>query len=91
MVVAQVTLDMSVPPSPASQSLEMDICHIQSEISSPSFLSFPESSGLYQESPSSVRAHENTCLFVCPVLLLRIIVQMFFCLTVASGKQGVRL
>ncbi|XP_017271539.1 polycystin-1 [Kryptolebias marmoratus] len=51
---SQVTLDVSAPPSPVCRSVEMDICHIQSEISGPSFLSFSDSSGLFQESPSSL-------------------------------------
>ncbi|XP_075313535.1 polycystin-1 [Odontesthes bonariensis] len=51
---SQVTLDMSVPPSPVCHSVEMDVYLGQSDISGPSFLSLPESSGLVQDSPTSL-------------------------------------
>lgn len=53
----QVTMDMSVPPSPVCHSVEMDVHLGQSELSGPSFLSLPDSSGPVRDSPSSVRAH----------------------------------
>ncbi|KAF1374215.1 hypothetical protein PFLUV_G00247310 [Perca fluviatilis] len=51
---SQVTVDTSVPPSPVCHSVEMDVYLGQSELSCPSFLSLPDSSGLVQDSPSSL-------------------------------------
>ncbi|XP_069012250.1 polycystin-1 [Embiotoca jacksoni] len=50
---SQVTVDMSVPPSPVCHSVEMDVYLGQSELSGPSFLSLPDSSGRAGDSPSS--------------------------------------
>lgn len=58
--VTQVPVDMSVPPSPVCHSVEMDVYLGQSELSGPSFLSLPDSSGPVRDSPSSVRAHTHT-------------------------------
>ncbi|KAE8284545.1 Polycystin-1 [Larimichthys crocea] len=51
---SQVTMDVSVPPSPVCHSVEMDVHLGQSELSGPSFLSLPDSSGPVRESPSSL-------------------------------------
>ncbi|CAB1455219.1 unnamed protein product [Pleuronectes platessa] len=51
---SQVTVDMSVPPSPICHSVEMDIYFGQSKLSSSSLLSLPDSSSLTQGSPSSL-------------------------------------
>ncbi|XP_051795173.1 polycystin-1 isoform X2 [Acanthochromis polyacanthus] len=51
---SQVTVDMSVPPSPVCQSVEMDVYLGQSKLSGPSFLSLPDSSGPVRDSPSSL-------------------------------------
>ncbi|XP_008289301.1 polycystin-1 [Stegastes partitus] len=51
---SQVTVDMSVPPSPVCHSVEMDVYLGQSELSGPSFLSLPDSSGPVRDSPSSL-------------------------------------
>ncbi|XP_049915502.1 polycystin-1 isoform X2 [Epinephelus moara] len=51
---SQVTVDMSVPPSPVCHSVEMDVYLGQSEFSGPSFLSLPDSSGPVRDSPSSL-------------------------------------
>ncbi|XP_037611724.1 polycystin-1 [Sebastes umbrosus] len=51
---SQVTEDMSVPPSPVCHSVEMDVYLGQSELSGPSFLSLPDSSGPARDSPSSL-------------------------------------
>ncbi|KAG8008965.1 Polycystin-1, partial [Nibea albiflora] len=51
---SQVTMDVSVPPSPVCHSVEMDVYLGQSELSGPSFLSLPDSSGPFRESPSSL-------------------------------------
>ena len=59
MCVTQVAVDMSVPPSPVCHSVEMDVYLGQSGLSSPSFLSLPDSSGPVRDSPSSVRAHAH--------------------------------
>ncbi|XP_038592316.1 polycystin-1 [Micropterus salmoides] len=53
-VHSQVTMDMSVPPSPVCHSVEMDVHLGQSELSGPSFLSLPDSSGPVRDSPSSL-------------------------------------
>ena len=58
--VTQVVVDTSGPPSPTCQSVEMDVHLSQSELFSPSCLSFPDSSGPVRDSPSSVRAHTHT-------------------------------
>lgn len=58
--VTKVAVDMSGPPSPTCQSVEMDVHLSQSELFSPSYLSLPDSSGPVRESPSSVRAHTHT-------------------------------
>ncbi|CAG5909761.1 unnamed protein product, partial [Menidia menidia] len=50
----QVTVEMSVPPSPVCHSVEMDVCLSQSDIPNPSYLSLPDSSGLLHDSPSSL-------------------------------------
>ncbi|XP_041830823.1 polycystin-1 [Melanotaenia boesemani] len=50
----QVSSDVSVPPSPVCHSVEMDVYLDQSEISRPSFLSMQDSSGLVQDSPTSL-------------------------------------
>lgn len=55
--VTQVTVDVSVPPSPVCHSVEMDVYLGQSDLSGPSFLSLPDSSGPEQDSPSSVRTN----------------------------------
>ncbi len=57
--ITQLPVDMSVPPSPVCHSVEMDVYLGQSELSGPSFLSLPDSSGLARDSPSSVRAHTH--------------------------------
>ncbi|XP_029954702.1 polycystin-1 [Salarias fasciatus] len=51
---SQVTVDMSVPPSPVCHSVEMDVNLGQSGLSGPSFLSLPDSSGKVRDSPSSL-------------------------------------
>ncbi|XP_047466063.1 polycystin-1 [Mugil cephalus] len=51
---SQVTVDMSVPPSPVCQSVEMDVYLGQSALSGPSFLSLPDSSGPVRDSTSSL-------------------------------------
>ncbi|XP_022598094.1 polycystin-1-like [Seriola dumerili] len=51
---SQVTVDMSVPPSPVCHSVEMDVYLGQSELSGPSFLSLPDSSSHVRDSPSSL-------------------------------------
>ncbi|KAM6897519.1 polycystin-1 [Xenentodon cancila] len=50
----QVTVDVSVPPSPICHYVEMDYHLSRSKSSGPSFLSGSESSGLVRESPSSL-------------------------------------
>ncbi|XP_054860443.1 polycystin-1 isoform X2 [Amphiprion ocellaris] len=50
----QVTVDMSAPPSPVCHSVEMDVYLGQSELSGPSFLSLPDSSGPVRDSHSSL-------------------------------------
>uniref|UniRef100_A0A8C4FCE1 PLAT domain-containing protein n=1 Tax=Dicentrarchus labrax TaxID=13489 RepID=A0A8C4FCE1_DICLA len=57
---SQVTIDMSVPPSPACHSVEMEVYLGQSELSGHSFLSLPDSSGPFRDSPSSVRVRTHT-------------------------------
>ncbi|XP_070847293.1 polycystin-1 [Chaetodon trifascialis] len=51
---SQVTVDMSVPASPICHSVEMDVYLGQSELSGPSFVSLPDSSGTVRDSPSSL-------------------------------------
>ncbi|XP_069373627.1 polycystin-1 isoform X2 [Paralichthys olivaceus] len=51
---SQVTVDMSVPPSPVCHSVEMDNNLGQSKLSSSSLLSLPDSSSPFRESPSSL-------------------------------------
>ncbi|XP_054455423.1 polycystin-1 [Anoplopoma fimbria] len=51
---SQVTVDISVPPSPVCHSVEMDIYLGQSALSRSSFLSLPDSSGRARDSPSSL-------------------------------------
>ncbi|XP_029311858.1 polycystin-1 [Cottoperca gobio] len=51
---SQVTVDMSLPPSPVCHSVEMDVYLGQSDLSGPSFLSLPDSSGPVRDSPSSL-------------------------------------
>lgn len=55
--LTQVTVDVSVPPSPTCHSVEMDVYLGQSQLSCPSRLSFPDTSGPVRDSPSSVRKH----------------------------------
>ncbi|KAI3365437.1 hypothetical protein L3Q82_010525, partial [Scortum barcoo] len=50
----QVPVDMSVPPSPVCQSVEMDVFLGQSGLYGPSILSLPDSSGPIRDSPSSL-------------------------------------
>lgn len=57
--VTQVVVDTSVPPSPICHSVEMDVHLGQSELSAPSFLSLPDTSGPVRDSPSSVRETET--------------------------------
>ncbi|XP_061564100.1 polycystin-1 [Cololabis saira] len=51
---SQVTVDVSVPPSPVCHYVEMDYHLSRSESSGPSSLSASDSSGLVRESPSSL-------------------------------------
>uniref|UniRef100_UPI003AAB6BD9 polycystin-1 n=1 Tax=Centroberyx gerrardi TaxID=166262 RepID=UPI003AAB6BD9 len=51
---SQVTVDVSVPPSPVCHSVEMDVYLGQSDLSGPSFLARPDSSGPERDSPSSL-------------------------------------
>ncbi|XP_058477572.1 polycystin-1 isoform X2 [Solea solea] len=51
---SQVTVDMSVPPSPVCHSVEMDVYLGQLDISSASLMSLPDSSSQVRESPSSL-------------------------------------
>lgn len=53
-------MDMSAPSSLICHSVEMDVHLSQSELSAPSFLSLPDSSGPVRDSPSSVSAHTHT-------------------------------
>lgn len=55
--LTQVTVDVSVPPSPTCHSVEMDVFLGQSQLSCPSRLSFPDTSDPFSDSPSSVRKH----------------------------------
>lgn len=57
--LTQVSVDVSVPNSPICHSVEMDVHLSQSELSCPSFLSFPDSYGPVRDSPSSVRIQLN--------------------------------
>lgn len=58
----QVTVDVSVPPSPVCQSVEMDVYLGQTGLSSSSLLSLPSITSPARESPSSVRTHTHTHL-----------------------------
>ncbi|XP_044035256.1 polycystin-1 isoform X2 [Siniperca chuatsi] len=51
---SQVTVDISVPPSPVCHSVEMDVYLGQSKLSGPSFLSLPDSTVPVRDSPSSL-------------------------------------
>ncbi|XP_034426558.1 polycystin-1 [Hippoglossus hippoglossus] len=51
---SQVTVDISVPPSPICHSVEMDVYFGQSKLSSSSLLSLPDSSSPTRGSPSSL-------------------------------------
>ncbi|XP_068439233.1 polycystin-1 [Clinocottus analis] len=51
---SQVTVDLSVPPSPVCHSVEMDVYLGQSALSGSSFLSLSDSSGPAHDSPSSL-------------------------------------
>lgn len=68
--VTQVTVDMSVPPSPVCHSVEMDVYLGQSELSAPSFLSLSDSSGPVRDSTTSVSAQTHTHTHVHTVVVL---------------------
>ncbi|XP_026207627.1 polycystin-1-like [Anabas testudineus] len=51
---SQITVDMSVPPSPVCHSVEMDVYLGQSELSGPSFLSLSDSSGPVRDTSTSL-------------------------------------
>uniref|UniRef100_A0A3B5AAD0 Polycystic kidney disease 1b n=1 Tax=Stegastes partitus TaxID=144197 RepID=A0A3B5AAD0_9TELE len=76
---SQVTVDMSVPPSPVCHSVEMDVYLGQSELSGPSFLSLSwsdqsEDKSLYgaEISKADLQSYPSLCgagLYKCPSVL----------------------
>lgn len=68
LCVFQVVVDMSVPPSPVCQSVEMGVHLGQSDLSCSSFLSLPggpDPLGLGGDTPSSVRVQTLTRVNAC--------------------------
>lgn len=88
--VTQVIVDMSVPPSPICHSVEMDVQLSQSELSSRSLMSPPDSSAPIRDSPSSVRTHNHILTYaknICPPPLW----SCFPLLLLVTGEQNVWL
>lgn len=88
--VTQVTVDMSVPPSPVCHSVEMDVYLGQSGLSGPSFLSLPDSSGPVRDSPSSVSVHTHGHTHIINCYLLPVSLSVVL-VSVVTGEQGVWL